>query len=185
MGRQSQVAVNGNMPGAKPGEYLPISRRWAAEQMIHLDGDDTTCLQANPRVADDTGRVAVQRGPLVDRLEELDQPRGVETQHGSAGIGAKGLQPEFQSEMKSDLLGGVLLLRHEGVSYERNASANMLYPRYTVCCRPDHESSADIHSVLRMGEPRADPNAGLDSSAQVLRRRTSIAAWRLMSSRKY
>ena len=34
-------------------------------------------LAANPRVADDTGRVAVQRGPLVYCLEGLDQSGGV------------------------------------------------------------------------------------------------------------
>jgi DUF1680 family protein len=38
---------------------------------------------------------------------------------------------EFQTEMKSDLLGGVLLLHHTGVSYERGTSANTLYPRYS------------------------------------------------------
>jgi uncharacterized protein len=38
---------------------------------------------------------------------------------------------EFQGEMKSDLLGGVLLLHHSGVSYDRSGSATMLYPRYT------------------------------------------------------
>ena len=34
-------------------------------------------LEANPQVADDTGRVAIQRGPLVYCMEELDQPEGV------------------------------------------------------------------------------------------------------------
>jgi uncharacterized protein len=124
--------VNGkDVAGAKPGAYLPIRRRWSPGDRITLRAEMTPeLLEANPRVADDTGRVAVQRGPLVYCLEELDQPSGMELSTVALELG-KGPQAEFQSEMKSDLLGGVLLLRHEGVSYERNASGNMLYPRYS------------------------------------------------------
>ena len=126
------MAVNGkSFPGAKPGEYLAIRRRWSAGDRIHLLAEMTPqVLEANPRVADDTGRVAVQRGPLVYCLEELDQPSGVDLSNVAIEVG-KQPESEFQSEMKTDLLGGVLLLRHPGVSYERNASASTLYPRYT------------------------------------------------------
>jgi len=87
-------------------------------------------LEANPRVAEDTGRVAVQRGPLTYCLEELDQPGGVDLSTVAMALG-KRPEADFQSEVKGDLLGGVLLLRHDGVSYERSASGNTLYPRYT------------------------------------------------------
>jgi DUF1680 family protein len=86
-------------------------------------------LEANPRVADDTGRVAVQRGPLVYCLEELDQPSGVSLSDVAMDLG-KARSP-FQSEHKSDLLSGVVVLRHTGVAYERAGSSNALYPRYT------------------------------------------------------
>jgi len=129
---KAQVAGNGkSFPGAKPGEYLAIRRRWSAGDGIHLLAEMTPqVLEANPRVADDTGRVAVQRGPHVYCLEELDQPSGVDLSNVAIEVG-KQPESEFQSEMKTDLLGGVLLLRHPGVSYERNASASTLYPRYT------------------------------------------------------
>ncbi len=87
-------------------------------------------LEANPRVADDTGRVAVQRGPLVYCLEEVDQSNGVMLSDVALELGKRPAS-EFQTEMKSDLLGGVLLLHHTGVSYERGTSANTLYPRYS------------------------------------------------------
>jgi uncharacterized protein len=86
-------------------------------------------LEANPRVADDTGRVAVQRGPLIYCLEELDQSSGVTLSDVALELG-KRPDSEFQGEMKSDLLGGVLLLHHGGVSYDRSGSARSLYPRY-------------------------------------------------------
>jgi DUF1680 family protein len=87
-------------------------------------------LVANPRVADDTGRVAVERGPLVYCLEEVDQPNGVALSDVALELG-KRPGSEFQTEMKRDLLGGVLLLHHTGMSYERSTSSNTLYPRYS------------------------------------------------------
>jgi uncharacterized protein len=128
----AQVTVNGKaVTGAKPGEYLPIRRRWAAGDRVYLQTEMTSqVLEANARVADDTGRVAVQRGPLIYCLEELDQSSGVTLSDVALSLG-KRPESEFQSEMKSDLLGGVLVLHHTGISYDRNSSMSGLYPRYT------------------------------------------------------
>ncbi len=128
----AQVSVNGKaLAGAKPGEYLPIRRRWSGGDRISLKMEMVPqVLEANPRVADDTGRVAVQRGPLIYCLEELDQSSGVTVSDVALELGRRP-DSEFQGEMKSDLLGGVLLLHHSGLSYDRSGSASMLYPRYT------------------------------------------------------
>ena len=128
----AQVSVNSKaLAGAKPGEYLPIRRRWSGGDRITLKMEMIPqVLEANPRVADDTGRVAVQRGPLIYCLEELDQSSGVTLSDVALELG-KRPDSEFQGEMKSDLLGGVLLLHHSGVSYDRSGSASTLYPRYT------------------------------------------------------
>ena len=128
----AQVVVNGKaLTGAKPGEYLPIRRRWSPGDAIHLQMEMTPqVLEANPHVADDTGRVAVQRGPLVYCLEELDQPTGVSLADLAVDLGQRPAA-QFQSEHRSDLLGGVIVLRHSGVAYERAGSGNALYPRYT------------------------------------------------------
>jgi DUF1680 family protein len=128
----TQVAVNGKaVAGAEPGKYLPIRRRWSPGDSVHLEMQMTPqVLQANPRVSSDTGRVAVQRGPLVYCLEELDQPSGVSLTDVALDPG-KGPAGAFQTEHKSDLLGGVITLRHAGVAYERPSSQNELYSRYT------------------------------------------------------
>src|SRR6267154_1585679 len=70
---RTQVSVNGKaLTVAKPGEYLPIQRRWSPGDAIRLQMEMTPqMIQANPRLVDDTGRVAIQRGPLVYCLEEL------------------------------------------------------------------------------------------------------------------
>ena len=128
----AQVSVNGtSLAGVKPGEYLPIRRRWSAGDRVRLQmAMAPQVLEANPRVADDTGRVAVQRGPLIYCLEQLDQSNGVTLSDVALALG-KRPDSEFQTEMRSDLLGGVLVLQHTGVTYDRSASANALYPRYT------------------------------------------------------
>ena len=127
----AQVVVNGKtVTGAKPGEYLAISRQWSPGDVIHLQLEmPVQVLQANPQVTDDAGRVAVQRGPLVYCLEELDQPAGVVMSDLAVDLGRKP-ESQFQSELKSDLLGGVVVLHHTGVAYERAASRNALYSRF-------------------------------------------------------
>jgi DUF1680 family protein len=127
----AQVSVNGKVvTGAKPGEYLAIKRQWSAGDTIHLQMEmPVQVLEANPQVADDTGRVAIQRGPLVYCLEEIDQPEGVSISDLAVSPGAKP-EAQFQSEFKSDLLGGVVVLRHTGIAYDQAASRSGLYSRY-------------------------------------------------------
>ena len=128
---RAHITVNGkSVVGAKPGEYLAVRRRWSAGDVIHLQTEMTPqVLAANPRVADDTGRVAVQRGPLVYCLEELDQSSGVVLSDVALGLG-RPPDAEFQSEFKGDLLDGVVVLHHTGVAYAEGVSRNALYSRY-------------------------------------------------------
>ncbi|HYA63155.1 MAG TPA: beta-L-arabinofuranosidase domain-containing protein, partial [Candidatus Sulfotelmatobacter sp.] len=75
----ASVFVNDKaVTGVMPGRYLPLRRRWAAGDIVRLELDmSPQILEANARVVEDNGRVAVQRGPLVYCLEQLDQPQGV------------------------------------------------------------------------------------------------------------
>jgi hypothetical protein len=125
------VTVNGkSWPGVAPGKYLSVRRRWAAGDVIRLQfAMKPQVLAANPRVADDTGRVAVQRGPLVYCLEGVDQPQGVDLSDVALRLG-KQAGEEFHSEFRKDLLDGVVVLRHPGLARENIASGTALYPRY-------------------------------------------------------
>src|SRR5215475_6515922 len=102
-----QVAVNGKaLSGSVSGEYLPIRRRWSKGDVVQLKLEVVPqVLEANPRVSDDTGRVAIQRGPLIYCLEEIDQPGGTVVSDVAVDPGT---QPSdsFQPEFRSDLLGG-------------------------------------------------------------------------------
>ncbi|HET7439990.1 MAG TPA: beta-L-arabinofuranosidase domain-containing protein [Terriglobales bacterium] len=127
----AQVAVNGKaLAGVTPGEYLPIRRHWAAGDMVRLHLPMSShVLQANPRVAEDTGRVAVQRGPILYCLEGLDQPAGVDLADVALNLESMP-QSAFENEYKNNLLDGVVVLQHGGLAYERAHSQNVLYSRY-------------------------------------------------------
>jgi DUF1680 family protein len=127
----AEVKVNGKAwAEAAAGRYLSIRRRWADGDVIRLQVEMTPqMLAANPRVADDIGRVAVQRGPLVYCLEGLDQPQGVDLSDVALRSG-KQAGEDFQSEFRKDLLDGVIVLHHPGLARENNASGTALYPRY-------------------------------------------------------
>jgi hypothetical protein len=127
----AQVSINGKeVMGAAPGKYLPINRRWAAGDVIELKVNVVPqVVEANPRVADDTGRVAVQRGPLIYCLEEIDQPNGVSLSDVAVNPGRQPAD-QFKPEFRNDLLGGMVVLHHEGAVYERGAAEQLLYSQY-------------------------------------------------------
>lgn len=127
------VSVNGEpISGAKSGSYLPIARKWKAGDVIRANFDMTPqVLQANPNVIDDLGRVAVQRGPLIYCLEELDQPQGTVLTDLAVDLGP-GRGARFEHEFQSDLLGGTVVLHQSGVLYERDRSGGSLYSRLSA-----------------------------------------------------
>ena len=128
--RRATVAVNGTtMSDAQPGAYFPLRRRWSSGDVIQLHLEMTPqVLQANPYVAEDTGRVAIQRGPLVYCLERLDQPNGAAIGELSLALVTTG-DAGFATEFRSDLLGGVVVLHHSGVSLEPSGAGGTIFSR--------------------------------------------------------
>jgi len=128
----AQVAVNGKpVSGATPGQYLPIRRRWSGGEVVRVQFNmKPQLLQANAQVIENNGRVAVQRGPLVYCLEQIDQPEGVALKDVALKLGTNSNAP-FQEEFQKDLLGGVLVLRHPGAALGENAEQRRLYFQYS------------------------------------------------------
>jgi DUF1680 family protein len=128
---RTQVTVNGKaVSGISPGQYLPLRRRWEPGDSISVRFDLAAHLvEANPRVVDDYGRAAVQRGPLVYCLEQLDQPEGVLLADVRLDGNHKSSSP-FHEEFRDDLLGGVLVLKCAGALDDRSGSSSRLYFRY-------------------------------------------------------
>jgi DUF1680 family protein len=128
---RTQVTVNDKVvSGAIPGQYLALRRRWEPGDVISVKFDLTTRLiEANPRVVDDYGRLAVQRGPLVYCLEQFDQPVGVALTDVRLDPSQKS-SSWFHEEFRCDLLGGVVVLNCMGAVYDNSGSRTGLYSRY-------------------------------------------------------
>ncbi len=128
----ARVSINGeSLGGIKSGEYLPIQRRWTAGDVIHANFEmSPQVLEANPHVIDDMGRVAIQRGPLVYCLEEIDQPPKTVLTDVAVDL-ADSSGTKFHEEFKADLLGGTVVLHQAGVVYERDRSRDVLYSSYS------------------------------------------------------
>ena len=75
--------------------------------------------------------MAVQRGPLVYCLEQLDQPEGVALYDVSLDLRQKVSSP-FHEEFQGDLLGGIVVLKHLGAAREKSSSHSKLYYPYTL-----------------------------------------------------
>jgi DUF1680 family protein len=128
----AQVGVNGKaVSGVTPGQYLPIRRRWSAADVIRVQFNiRPQLLEANAQIAENNGRVAVQRGPLVYCLEQIDQPEGVALKDMALNLGPKS-HAQFQEEFQKDLLGGIIVLRHAGADYGESAERSLLYFRHS------------------------------------------------------
>jgi DUF1680 family protein len=121
----ADVQVNGQ-PFATgnfhPGSFIGISRTWSRGDTILLSLPlQPTPVVGNPRVADVYGRVAVQRGPLVYALEQIDQ-------NGAALADLfYRLNTSFTAEPRKDLLGGVTVLKVPGQAAEKSLGEEPLY----------------------------------------------------------
>ena len=77
-----EVSVNGQrVEGELENGYLVINRNWKKGDVIRIHFDMPVCtVVANPRVSDDRGRIAVERGPLVYCAEWADN-EGINPHH--------------------------------------------------------------------------------------------------------
>jgi uncharacterized protein len=123
--RRTSVKVNGKPAGEPvPGAYLALRRTWTANDLVEISFDmKPQIVHANPAVADDTGRIAMQRGPIVFCMEQLDQAEQAPDQFALMSVKVAG---DTSSRYESGLLEGVVTLEHPGTIEEATA-ANSLY----------------------------------------------------------
>jgi len=147
----AKLAVNGQAiekPQMLRG-YARIERRWQAGDTVSLDLPmPEQRIEAHPLVEADRGRVAVQRGPVVYCLEQVDN-------HGPVLNVALAREPKLHSEHRAELLGGVTVIR--GVSRE---GKELLFVPYHAW---DHREPGQMAVWVRQDgkdrTPRADDPA--------------------------
>jgi DUF1680 family protein len=103
------LKVNGNPTAIDIVKgYVPTRRTWQKGDTIELNLPmPIRRVAAHPKVKDDIGRIAIERGPVVYCFEGADNPKGV----------ANLILPpdaKLQSEYHGDLLGGIVTITGRG-----------------------------------------------------------------------
>jgi DUF1680 family protein len=122
------------VPKVTHGEYLRIERVWKPGDIVVMELHIAPeFLVADRRVADDYGKVAAQRGPLLYCAESLDLPHATALNKVTLLSGNM-----FNVAPRPDLLGGVDVLEYPGTiadiethpdSLYANSSTDTLYTR--------------------------------------------------------
>lgn len=135
--RGASASINGSaVPMTVERGYLKLSRKWVAGDKVSLSLPmPAERLYAHPDVRQDQGRVALRRGPLVYCAEQhdLDAPLSRLRLPQDAA-----LSPEW----RGDLLGGISVLRAEGLSADTQSWGDALYRD-----RPAEERPSPITAV--------------------------------------
>ncbi len=110
--RNYTLAVNGQAFAAPVEKgYAVLSRRWKDGDSVELVFDmPVEMVAADPRVKEDEGKRAVQRGPLVYCLEEADNPDGFDALTLPENAG-------FEFEYKPDKLSGIVEITSPGLTF--------------------------------------------------------------------
>ena len=76
--KEWNLSVNGQAVDATVDKgYAVISRKWKKGDVVELGLKmEAEAVKADPRVKEDEGKTAIQRGPLVYCIEEVDNPDG-------------------------------------------------------------------------------------------------------------
>jgi DUF1680 family protein len=103
------LSVNGAAAGEKPEcGYVRLRRAWKAGDTVELRFDMPVRINAaNPLVRENTGKIAVSRGPVVYCLEEADNGKNLH-------LRSLGSDPVFTTRFDAELLGGVTVIEASG-----------------------------------------------------------------------
>ncbi|NLA59196.1 MAG: glycoside hydrolase family 127 protein [Firmicutes bacterium] len=118
------LAVNGkeaDLTQATSRGYAYIRRTWQPGDTIELTLPmPVQRISANPKVRENAGRVALQRGPVVYCLEEVDNGPNL-----SAVILPR--DSELSAQWRSDLLGGVVTIHGKALRIDEDRWNGKLY----------------------------------------------------------
>jgi DUF1680 family protein len=107
----ASVSVGGESTTAQAGGYHRIERDWSDGDIVVLNLPMTPRLtKGHPRVDDVRGSVAIERGPIVYAVEQVDLPDSVRVD--DIALTGGRLSDEFRRE----LLGGVAVVHFEGMA---------------------------------------------------------------------
>lgn len=120
----AQVQVNGEKveyESLVKNGYIYLERTWKQGDQIELIFPmPVEKIRSNPKVKENAGRMALQRGPVVYCLEEADNGQEL------SSIKIAG-NAEFRSSFRPDVLGGVVVIEGEGIREIGDSWGDTLY----------------------------------------------------------
>ena len=119
---RATIKLNGReiRPSITKG-YARIRRQWVSHDTIELALPmDVQRLEANPKVAEDRGKVALRRGPLVYCLEEADQKAAPD-------LIVLPADAKLEGRFEPQLLNGVTVITGQGFQISTRGWDNVLY----------------------------------------------------------
>ncbi|MCS7113483.1 MAG: glycoside hydrolase family 127 protein [Nitrososphaerota archaeon] len=122
--RNFTVEVNGRKldVDVKPPSYVEVKRVWSYGDSIKLSMDmPVELIASHPRVIENTGRVAMMRGPLVYCVEQADN-EGFDVWDLAIDRNAR-----FELEWSEKILGGIMRILCDGYTFELDDSERILY----------------------------------------------------------
>ena len=108
---------------ASKEDYARINRAWQVGEVIRLKLLlQPRITEPNPRIDATRSSVAIERGPLVYCLEEVDQPAGVNLWDVQLDPGLP-----LKTMWREDLLGGVVVIEAQGAATDMSSWEDTLY----------------------------------------------------------
>ncbi|MBP1600323.1 MAG: hypothetical protein H6Q06_474, partial [Acidobacteria bacterium] len=161
------VRVNGDVVASDPGHgYIPITRTWQKEDNVEVTLPmPVRRVVADKHVKADSGRVAIERGPLVYCAEWPDN-------NGYVSNLVLDDTAVLTAEARPDLLNGVVVIKGEATAYlyrkgkvTSRKQPLTLIPYYAWAHRGKGEMA--VWLARRKDKARVIPESGMASTAQV------------------
>ena len=141
--QSSKLYINGEeeqMTDSMRDGYALIKRTWQIGDVVHLElAMDVQLIQSHPELRANAGKVAIQRGPLVYCIEEIDN---------QAPLAAITLLTDRPLTVRfdPDLLGGTTVIEGEALLDEQEHWSNELYRPFKSESNPVKLRAVPYHS---------------------------------------
>ncbi len=162
------LSVNGQVQALEVQKgYVAVTRTWKKGDVLTLNlAMPVRRVVANDKVADDAGRVAFERGPVVYCFEGADH-------QGAIFHLATADDVVLTAQFRPDLLGGVTVLSGQGTAAMRRADGTVAIeaatltaiPYYAWCNRGAGQMQVWMPRTMDKAEPRPFPTVATRAKA--------------------
>jgi DUF1680 family protein len=152
---QPSLKVNGKTVPIKLDKgYVALTRTWKAGDSIELSLPmPIRRVAANEHVTADSGRVSIERGPVVYAAEWVDNPGGK-----VRNLMLPDNQP-LHAEFKADLLKGVEVIKAKAVALSRDDKGNLIRTPEEITAIPYYAWANRGAGQMMVWFPTAEANA--------------------------